>query len=249
LYYHDNVVVDFLQFGWPLDYKLSSLPDQTDIRNHAGARNFPNDIDSYFQSELNKFRIVGPFHSPPVKNFIISPLNSVPKPDSLERRIIADLSWPFGKAVNDGISSDTYLGQHFKLTFPNIDDICNLILTFGQGCCIYKRDLKSAYRQFPTDPHDYNFAGYFWKNAYYFDTVLAMGRRNSALACQRITQAVIWIHRNNGFQRSLTWMILLELFLCLAQLMPIIHLDRCYPNLVSMKISPKLVLLLLNKFV
>jgi hypothetical protein len=35
----------------------------------------------------------------------ISPLNSVPKKDSLERRVIVDLSFsPEGLAVNDGIS-------------------------------------------------------------------------------------------------------------------------------------------------
>jgi hypothetical protein len=36
----------------------------------------------------------------------ISPLNSVPKTHFIERRVIVDLSFPEGLAVNDGISKN-----------------------------------------------------------------------------------------------------------------------------------------------
>jgi hypothetical protein len=39
----------------------------------------------------------------------ISALNSVPKKDSLERRVIVDLSFPEGLAVNDGIYHDNHV--------------------------------------------------------------------------------------------------------------------------------------------
>ena len=39
----------------------------------------------------------------------VSPLYSVPKPDSDERRFILDLSWPAGSSVSDSISKDFYL--------------------------------------------------------------------------------------------------------------------------------------------
>jgi hypothetical protein len=52
--------------------------------------------------------IIGPFD----KNlfpyhFKISPLNTVSK-DTLERRVILDLSFPAGNSVNDYISKDNY---------------------------------------------------------------------------------------------------------------------------------------------
>ena len=67
------------------------------------------------------------------------------------------------------------------------------------GAMIYKRDLKQAYRQFPVDPSDYRYLGYYWEVHFYFDTVLAMGQRNAAMACSRSTAAIMYIHRQYGY--------------------------------------------------
>jgi hypothetical protein len=56
---------------------------------------------------------------------IISPLNTVPKKDSLERRVILDLSAAGGTAVNVFISKDEYLGEPITLTYPRVDDLVN----------------------------------------------------------------------------------------------------------------------------
>ena len=100
----------------------------------------------------------------------------MPKSDLHERRVTVDLSWPIGDSVNDGIDGEMYLGEPSDLHFPTIDDIISLIHNAGQGCLIYKRDLKSAYRQFFVDPGDWQYLGYYWNNEYYFDTFLCMGR-------------------------------------------------------------------------
>ena len=71
----------------------------------------------------------------------ISPLNSVPKKDSLERRVIVDLSFPEGLAVNDGISKDLYLGEKVSVHYPTVDDFVRLIKKKGRNCKIFKRDL------------------------------------------------------------------------------------------------------------
>ena len=39
-----------------------------------------------------------------------------------------DLSFPQGCSVNDGIPSDTYLGDQFKLRLPGIDRLVEFIL-------------------------------------------------------------------------------------------------------------------------
>ena len=66
-----------------------------------------------------------------------------------------------------------------------------MVLEVGPGAHIYKRDLRHAYRQIPVDPADYRYLGYFWQDMLYFDSVLAMGQRNAAMACSRTTNAVI----------------------------------------------------------
>ena len=75
-----------------------------------------------------------------------------------------------------------------------------MVLEIGAGALIYKRDLRQAYRQFCVDPGDFYLLGYFWDNSYYFDTVLAMGQRNAGAGCSRVTNAVMYIHAENGHQ-------------------------------------------------
>ena len=70
--YHDNVICDFLQFGWPLGFEGATLP-VFDIRNHRGATTFPADVDSYLKAEISRGRIAGPFESPPFSEFVVSP--------------------------------------------------------------------------------------------------------------------------------------------------------------------------------
>ena len=68
---------------------------------------------------------------------MVSPLNSVEKRDSEERRVIVDLSWPCGHSVNDGIPSDSYLGAPLVLRYPTIDDIVDAVVSLGRGCHLY----------------------------------------------------------------------------------------------------------------
>jgi hypothetical protein len=71
-------------------------------------------------------RVVGPFKANPfIEGMVISPLNSVPKKDSLERRVIVDLNFPEGLAVNDGISKDLYLGEKVSVHYPTVGHIFN----------------------------------------------------------------------------------------------------------------------------
>ena len=46
-----------------------------------------------------------------------------PKPGAPHRRVIIDLSFPHGQAVNSNISKTQYLGTDFVLTLPSIDII------------------------------------------------------------------------------------------------------------------------------
>jgi len=200
--YHDSVICDLLEFGWPTNYDYTNYEFPVgDKRNHNGALSFDSEVTRYLQQESTSGTLAGPFLSCPFNSgqVMVSPLNSVPKADSEDRRIILDLSWPSRSSVNAGIPIDTYDGEPCMLTYPSVDTIAELIQTTGSGCLIYKRDLKKAYRQFPIDPRDYPLLGFLWHDLLYFDVVLPMGLRSAAMACQRATSGVSYICGGHDF--------------------------------------------------
>ena len=198
--YEDKFVCDLLQYGFPLDFDKNKELSYSERRNHKGAREFPGFIKSYLEKETNAMRIAGPFEQNPLSvPLAVSPMNTVPKSSLDERRVIVDLSWPLGSSVNDGISKDVYLGEVIDLHYASVEQVCQMVLAVGEGAVIYKRDLRHAYRQIPVDPGDYKYLGYFWKDLFYFDTVLAMGQRNAAMACSRTTRAIMFMHHEMGY--------------------------------------------------
>ena len=92
--------------------------------------------------------------------------------------------------MNDGIPKNSYLDSAVDLSFPRVDDLVELIKIHGQGCHLYKRDLKRAYRQIPVDPGDVPLLGYCFEEYFYFDKFLSMGLRSAAHICQRVTNAI-----------------------------------------------------------
>ena len=99
----------------------------------------------------------------------------MPKKESLERRVIVDLSFPEDKSVNNGILKDQYLGETISVQYPTVDNLIDLIKKKGNGCHLFKSDLKRAYRQIYLDPGDIHLLGYKWRGHIYFDRVLTMG--------------------------------------------------------------------------
>ena len=59
--YEDNIVCDFLQYGFPLDFNKNQKLCYNERRNHKGARDYPQFIDKYFERECGAQRIAGPF--------------------------------------------------------------------------------------------------------------------------------------------------------------------------------------------
>ena len=130
-HYPDNVICDFLEFGWPIGYMSDTLPI-FDLRTHRGALTFPDQVNTYLSKEVQLGRIAGPFDKAPfMQGFVLSPLNTMEKQqDSEERRVVVDLIWPSGHSVNDGIPSDSYLGAPLSLRYPTIEDIVDAVVTF-----------------------------------------------------------------------------------------------------------------------
>ena len=199
-HYNDFQVVEWLKFGFPVSrHPLAPDPTPSNI-NHLGAINYPNSIENYIIEEKQYDAIMGPFNIPPfISKIGVSPLNTRAKKDSHKRRIILDLSWPKENAVNTYISSETYLGNPIKLTYPTIDDLTQRIAQLGKGCLLWKRDASRYFRQIPVCPSDYSLLGWRWRGLLYFDKYFPMGLVSAAYVAQRVSSALTYIHARHGF--------------------------------------------------
>ena len=129
------------------------------MKNHKGSLTFPEYVDIPINKEVDLGATLGPYSINPLSSnlkLITSALNTVPKKNLEDRRVILDLSFPHGKSVNNGIQKSGYLGTEYTLSYPTIDDFIDIIINKGEGCLMYKKDLRRAYRQIPVDPGDIN---------------------------------------------------------------------------------------------
>ena len=94
-----------IKFGFPLDFDLDSVITSHDI-NHKSATKYPDHVAVYLAEELQHQAILGPFKQPPIDKLHTSPFTTRDKPNSANRRVIIDLSWPLGESVNAGAPSD-----------------------------------------------------------------------------------------------------------------------------------------------
>ena len=134
--YH-NIISEFLEFGAPVGYEGEFVGSEFITKNHKGATDFSKEIEKYLRKEAF-------FKNPFCCDFKISPLNTVIKKDSVERRVILDLSYPVGNSINDGISQEYYLGKKNNICYPNVDDFVDIIKLKGQGCLMLKKTLKKS---------------------------------------------------------------------------------------------------------
>ncbi len=152
--YHDKEILQYLQFGWPIN-RDRGVPDPLKAStNHVKAVGTTGPIDEYLLKEIEKGTMVGPFTDIPFSERVgVSPINVRARPGEPNRpRIILDLSYPLGEAVNDGIPVDSYLQQGFKLTYPTTDELAERIVEVGPQCKIYKRDLAWWFHQLSVCP-------------------------------------------------------------------------------------------------
>ena len=113
-------------------------------------------------------------------------------------RVVHDLSFPESNSVNDGISTDHYLKQFFKLRLPGINRLVEFINIKGRGCHVFKKDPRRAYRQIPIDPKDYPLLGTYIDGSLYFHTALPFGLRSATMICQRTIKSVVYILNSEG---------------------------------------------------
>ncbi len=123
-----------IQFYGPQSSSLST--------NHASALNNVDIVDAMLSKELRKGRIAGPFPSPPLKHFRVSPLGLVPKKKPGKFRLIHNLSSPDETSVNAFIPL-----EEAHVSYETLDTVDNLVQKFGPNSLIAKADIEEAFRR------------------------------------------------------------------------------------------------------
>ena len=186
--YWDRQLLECLKFGFPLGFnRTCSLSHDKD--NHKSATQFPDHVTRYIEEEKQFGAIIGPFDKPPIKNLHYSPFMTRHKPNSNNRRVILDLSWPKGESVNDGVEKNGYMGADSKLTFPTIGDLTQELVKIGKGAHIFKVDVSRAFRHLNVDPRNYDLLGVNW-GVTFIDTRILFGSRHGSQFFQRASNAV-----------------------------------------------------------
>ena len=140
--YHDKHIIKLLKFGWPISHDGRAY-DSEKLENWKGAIVNKEAVKAYLENELKFKSVVGPFKSNLFLQPIgISPWNTRDKKDSTEKRIILDLSFPDGLAVNEGIDKSQYLGVKIDWRLPTVDTLAQLMIDKGVGSLLFKRDRK-----------------------------------------------------------------------------------------------------------
>lgn len=197
--FFDTQLIDFLQFGWPLDF-TAPLPPKPSYVNHENNPEFQKHIQDFITTESQLGAIAGPFHSPPFAPWTqVSPLLTRPKKGSHKRRVVVNLSFPEGRSVNDGITKGWYQGEPCPLHLPSISDLLKKVSEAGKGALLWSADLARAYRQLRVCPLSIPLLGITFEQKFYLDLAPPFGCRMSAMACARTTEAVVWLVRKQGF--------------------------------------------------
>ena len=205
--YGEKEVIDYSKFGWPLNASDTHM-DNSIPTNQKGARANTDRLQQYIDNEVKNRSVIGPFAKNPFGKFArFNPVDTVPKRDSNDLRVIINLSHPFkGKSVNHSINKTRFGDKPMKLKYPSVDDLVAIIqqkakkLGKNERVLMFKRDLTGAYRQFVMDPGDIHLLGYQINGLLYFDTVLSMGSASAAYCCQATTNAVTHIFHEEGFE-------------------------------------------------
>ena len=188
----DREVVQFIQFGWPLNH--DGGPTTCSFFNHKSAVRHHEQVTNYIVKEVGLGCLLGPFISLPWSTQVaVSPLSTRAKKEAGKRRIIMDLSWPLhGKcSVNDGIDKNVYLGQPVNLVYPSVDLLRRRIAQIGAGQALgYKRDLDRAFKQIFMCVASWLYLGMSWDGLLYFDKTAMMGSCSAPYICQRVTSFV-----------------------------------------------------------
>ena len=83
--------------------------------------------------------------------------------------------------------------EAYSLHYIKVDNAISILQELGQGCFMSKLDIKSAFRNIPVHPSDWELLGMKWEGLYFFDMVLPFGLRSAPFIFDQFSSAIEWI--------------------------------------------------------
>ena len=178
------------------------------VRNLQSTKEHKLAVTEALAKEVLVGRIAGPFASPPFSSFQLNPIGIVPKKEPNKFRMIFDLSYPPGKAINNSIDD-----EHAHVQYASMNDAVTALLACGPHAYMAKTDIAKAFRLVPICPSQYHLLCVKWDGVYYYDKALTMGCRSSCKIFQSFSDALVFIASSRGIQHLIN---MLDDFLIVA---------------------------------
>ena len=175
--YADKCLLQYIRFGFPLSLIAPHELCNKEAINHYSAIQYPSQVQEYLKKEKALGALLGPVNYPH-DQYHCSPLLTRPK-DVNKRRIILNLSYPYGQSVNDHVDKDKFDSVAFSLKFPTIDNITQDIIDNKGDTVLFKVDVARAFLNLRVDLADALKLGIKWADAFYVDLELAFGLDHS----------------------------------------------------------------------
>ena len=156
-HYQDRVIIDFLCYGWPINYQSDVLASSS-FHNHPSAVKNSSYLSTYIAKELSYQSVFGPFHCNPFNaDCVISPLLCVPKRDSVELRVVHDLSF---HPLSEDLRTDINWWQYFLSQYNGVSVIPSDVIVsnpelFATGqlrCGLFRRVFSQRVSGFHCHP-------------------------------------------------------------------------------------------------
>ena len=185
-----NNLIHDMTFGFNIGYKG---PRRKHIcHNLRSAIENPTAAGESILKELKQQHLAGPFRLLLLPNLQISLIGPVPKKGGSDTRLIMDLSFPKGDAINDYIDPDDC-----TIKFDSFDRAIEMVSKLGKGAQLEKLDIKSAYHICPVRKEDWDLSGIMWEGRIFIDLCLAFGLRPAGNRFNRLADALCWLLSNN----------------------------------------------------
>jgi hypothetical protein len=170
-----------LQWGFSLCCHPGSL--ESAKRHSPSAYSNREVVENYLKEETAAGSMAGPFDAAPWTDLHLNRVSLKPKhevidlslPANNQYRLIVDLSYPEGKAVNSFIAD-----ADASVSYVSLDTVFDRLVELGPGSLLFKLDIERAYRIIPVREEDRRLLGIKFQERFYVDLTLPFGGRSCA---------------------------------------------------------------------
>ena len=187
--YPNRTAAENLGKGFTMGFSIGfqGTPSPNFAKNHGSASRGLHIVQALLMEEVRLGRVAGPYDEPPLANLKVSPLGLVEKSTKGKFRLIFDLSYPAGNAVNDGIPQECRSVQ-----YTHFDAITNMIRKLGMGSFLVKVDIRAAFRLLPVHPSEFYLLGMQLEGKFFVDKAIPFGCAASCSLFETFSTFLEW---------------------------------------------------------